>query len=109
MWREWAIMVFTTLASFTSNSIIAPSCSIAPDAGDQVIRTESRYERRGRRADNAAVMRTQRAARHHHLKARILIQNMRHPQTVGDDAQMIMVEQRPGDVLHGRADRDENS
>ncbi|VFS30241.1 Uncharacterised protein [Enterobacter cancerogenus] len=26
----WAIIVFTTLASLTSNSIIAPSCSIAP-------------------------------------------------------------------------------
>ncbi len=79
------------------------------DAGHEIVRPKTRHKRRRRRPDNAAVVRAQRAARHHHFKARVLIQNMRHPQAVGDDAQMIMVKQRPGNVLYGRADGDENS
>ena len=53
-------------------------------------------------------MRAQRAAGDHHLKARVLIKNVRHPQAVGDDAQMIMVEQRPGNVLYRRANGNKN-
>ena len=79
-----------------------------PHAGHEVVRPEARHKRRCRRPDNAAVVRAQRTARHHHLKARVLIKNVRHPQAVGDDAQMIMVKQCPGNVLHGRPDSDKD-
>jgi len=39
------------------------------------------------------------AAVHQDFKARIGIENLRHAQTVRDNAQMVMVEQRTGDLL----------
>ncbi|CHD96186.1 Uncharacterised protein [Salmonella enterica subsp. enterica serovar Typhi] len=51
-------------------------------------------------------MRAQRAARHHHFKARVIIKNVRDAQAIGDNAQMIMVEQRARHLLNRRSNRD---
>ena len=53
-------------------------------------------------------MRAQRAAGDHHFKARVFIENVRHPQAVGDNAQMVVIEQRPGNMLHRRPDGDKD-
>ena len=62
-----------------------------PYAGHEIVRPKAGHKRRRRRADNAAVMRAQRAAGDHHFKARVFIENVRHPQAVGDNAQVVMV------------------
>ncbi|MNE56066.1 hypothetical protein D3C80_1509430 [compost metagenome] len=53
-------------------------------------------------------MRTQRPARHHHFKTRIFIENMRHPQTVSDNAQMVVIQQGARHMFHRGTNGDEN-
>lgn len=46
------------------------------------------------------------AAEHHHFKTRVIIKNVRDAQAIGDNAQMIMVEQRARHLLNRRSNRD---
>jgi hypothetical protein len=89
MCREWDIIVFTTLASLTSNQQRAITFNRA-DAGHQVIGPKSATNAVaegptmpllcGRNVPPGTI-----------TSKRGLLYRMRHPQAVGDNAQMIMV------------------
>ncbi len=72
-------------------------------AHHQRVGAKAAQELLGKRTDDARVLRPQPAAGHHHVEVAARVEQARHPQAGGDDAQVVAGVERTGDVFHGRA------